>query len=138
MKNTRIVLTPRQLQEVGQLHPTLMEMLRELMMRWPEDTIELSCVGRSWEEDKELGASGIHSAGPPWRAIDVRIRTLGETDEMTPQDQIAADNIADKINAGWLYDPLRPKIEEVISRQHGTGPHIHLQVHPRTRKIDWG
>lgn len=70
--------------------------------------------------------SHIHVA---WRAVDVRVRNLSTT---------AVAAIEDYLNARWIYDPTplpeRRKLTVAFSAAHGTGPHIHLQSHPLTRR----
>lgn len=81
----------------------------------------LTEVWRSWEADKALGGSGVH---PSWRAVDVRTFDI-------PADHVEA--VVRWVNSRWQYDPLRPWMKVAYHKPHGTGPHIHLQVHPRTR-----
>ena len=126
MKGTRVNMTTRQAKEFTRLNPMLREIFLDLMEMWPTKTLTITCIGRTKEEDKALGASGVHSTGEPWRAIDVRIRTL-------PDYQNAADEMADVLNSTWEYDPVRPGKSVAVSKLHGTGPHIHLQCHPRTK-----
>ncbi len=58
-----------------------------------------------------------------WRAADVRTRGI---------DQAMVDDVTGWANARWIYDPIRPSLPVVYSAEHGTGPHMHVQVHPRT------
>ena len=44
-------------------------------------------------------------------------------------------NIVDTINKVWMYDYKRPHMKCAIYHDTGQGDHIHLQVHPNTRKI---
>ena len=117
--------TWRQLQEFRDLHPTLEDVLQDLLHFWPtEIPFVITDIGRTHEEDDALNASGIHSAGPPWRALDFRTRTVAD-------DLITS--IAEDINDRWIYDPSRPGKKVLFHLPHGTGPHGHLQVHPETR-----
>jgi hypothetical protein len=78
------------------------------------------------EEAAAGGVSGIHVVGPPYRAIDVRVFNL-------PGDkQIAADAIGAIVNHKYIYDPARPSKLVAFTQAHGTGAHVHLQVHPAT------
>jgi hypothetical protein len=81
-------------------------------------------VNRSRQKDRALGGSGVHCDGPPWRAVDL----VG--DLFQPQYEA----LADAINGEWEYDPERPTMGAALGRPHGTGSHLHLQVHPHTRK----
>lgn len=42
--------------------------------------------------------------------------------------------IAKAINDRWTYDPTRPTRVVALYHDSGNGSHIHLQVHPRTRR----
>lgn len=78
-------------------------------------------IYRSPAEDAKLEASGVHAE---WRAIDVRTRGR------------SAETIADVsryANEKWLYDETRPHLKVCVTELHGTGPHAHFQVHPRTK-----
>ncbi len=70
----------------------------------------------------------------PVRALDGRIwqyETVG-----------VADRIAADVNSRWEYDPGRPHMKCVIIHRNacGDGRHMHIQVHPKTRRreIDHG
>lgn len=64
----------------------------------------------------------IHVA---WRAVDIRVRNLTRT---------MIDALVAYLKARWIYDPTRPQLDVVFAEKHGTGPHIHLQSHPLTRR----
>jgi len=120
-------LNPRHLDEWRDAHPTLVRIVREILglWYWPMPFIVTS-IARTHAEDLALGASGIHSSGPPWRALDFRISHLG------PHHQEQADAIAKTINLRWAYDPARPSKLVLFTAPHGTGPHGHVQVHAAT------
>lgn len=82
----------------------------------------ITSIFRTAAEDAALNASGIHVG---WRAVDVRTRG---------QSQAAIDDVTRHINSAWAYDPTRPHMKVCFSEPHGTGPHGHYQVHPRTRR----
>ena len=84
-------------------------------------TLLLTEVWRSAEADGKLGGSGIH---PAWRAVDIRTRDV---------PGLHVESVVKWINSRWQYDPLRPWMKVAYHKPHGTGPHIHLQVHARTR-----
>jgi hypothetical protein len=118
----------RQLEEYQDLHPTLKDIVVDTLHLWPKKCPFLvTCIGRTLEEDGALGASGIHAAGPPWRALDFRILVFGD------QHQEVADDLAEEVNARWVYDPERPHLKVLLTAPHGTGPHGHLQVHEETQ-----
>ena len=77
---------------------------------------------RTAEEDKALKGSGVHVDG---RGFDVR--TKGQ-----PKKNV--DALAKYVNDRWQYDPARPKLLVCFTEPHGSGPHAHFQVHPKTRR----
>ena len=124
-------MSPRHLREFGRCTPELQEIFHQLAMIWHDDfNIYTTCIFRSPAESIP-GESGVHNAGPPYRAIDVRIRNLCRDPELA---QAHADCLAEILNNTWAYDPTRPQLRVAIAKLHGTGPHIHLQVHPRTAR----
>jgi len=107
-------------------HPTLVSLVKTLAQVWPSNTpMRFTDLNRSRREDQKLKASGIHSAGPPWRALDIGGHEF---------DQAHLDAMAEYVNTHWKYDKNRPHLKCAISKPHGTGPHIHLQVHKRTER----
>ena len=80
----------------------------------------LTSIYRTPEEDAALEASGIHCE---WRAVDVRTR--GRRAE-------AVEDVARYTNAKWVYDPKRPRLKVCFKEPHGSAPHAHFQIHPRT------
>ena len=125
----RIHLTPKQLRHWRELHPTLYAVMEDVLLFWPVESLYITSIGRTIQQDRDLGASGIHSAGPPWRAIDIGIRNLGAHDY-----QEIADSLARKVNARWQYDPTRLHLNVIVSKKHGTGAHIHGQVGALTER----
>jgi hypothetical protein len=120
-------LSWRQLREFNDLHPTLEDILKDVLFFWPKRVpFVVIDIGRTREEDQALDASGIHAAGPPWRALDFRTTVFGS------HHQALADGLADEINTRWCYDPARPTKCVLYVEPHGTGPHGHLQIHPDT------
>lgn len=127
MQNTRICLTARQLYEYRQMHLTLCDILDDIAELWPTDSLTVTCIARSPEEEAQAGGrTGIHVAGPPWRALDIRIKDLGTN------YQRLADKVATSVNERWSYDPDRPQMKVAITKPHGSGPHMHCQVSPLT------
>lgn len=127
MSAARIIFTPRTLGEFLQCHSTLQDVLRHLAARWPsgKDLIVGDIHRTAAEEIAAGGKSGVHVAGPPYRATDVRVSNLDAPQTM-------ADVLGDYVNAKYIYDPARPALLVAVTSPHGTGPHIHLQVHPAT------
>jgi hypothetical protein len=69
------------------------------------------------------GDTGVHGT-IPLRGLDIRFYIY-----TNPQ------NVVDTINVIWIYDFKRPEMKCAILHDTGKGKHIHLQVHPNTRKI---
>ena len=128
MKDTRISLTLSQMQHLSSLDTKLRQVVEDLMDVWPAKNMVITSIYRTPEEDAALGASGIHSCDPH-RAIDIRITNLSGGQEK-------ADEVAGVINSIWQYDPNRTNLKVAVSKLHGSGPHLHVQVHPNTiRKL---
>ncbi len=109
--------------ESSALDPTVRRIVLEAAAyaaaRWDWE-FALTSIWRSPEEDRALGASGIHGE---WRAVDVRTR------DVPPE---AIEDVARAINGRWIYDPERPHFLVCVSAPHGSGPHLHFQAHART------
>jgi hypothetical protein len=90
--------------------------------RWGWNFV-ITSIYRTPQEDAALHASGIHV---DWRAVDVRTRGRSQT---------AIGDVTSYINGRWHYDPSRPNLKVCFSEPHGTGPHGHFQVHPRSRRV---
>ncbi len=109
----------------GLVHPLLRSLIQDAILyassRWQWDLF-VTCILRTREEDKELEGSGIHCEG---RAIDIRTKDI---------DRDAVQDLTDYLNDTWAYDPKRPRLVVAISKPHGSGPHLHIQVHPNTKR----
>ena len=124
----RVVHIPfKCLLEMQNLEPRLLALFSHLVNLWPDGTIRITSIHRSKAQNELAGAKSlIHVVGPPYRAIDVSIRGLTGS-----QDKAQA--MCDLLNDIFVYDPQRPDKPVAYCKPHGTGPHIHLQVHPRTK-----
>jgi hypothetical protein len=127
----KVTLTYKNLMEWTNLDPRLWAIFSQLVNMWPGDGIRITDIRRSRKQDRAVGGSGVHVAGPPYRAIDVGIRVL---DANIREAQLKAEKICDLLNELWQYDPARPKKPVAYCKPHGTGPHIHLQTHPNTKR----
>jgi hypothetical protein len=117
----------RGLREFLQCDPKLQGVLLWLATQWAPAALIVGDIHRTSEEEVAAGGvSGIHTVGPPYRAIDVRVTNL------TGDPQVAADNIGALVNLKYVYDPARPDKLVAFTQKHGTGPHVHLQVHANT------
>lgn len=121
----------RLLREFNDIDGRLYEIVVTLIERfWPDASkpAVIDCIFRTQAEEIAAGGkTGIHMAGPPYRAVDIRGH------EFT-QAQLDAAHAA--INAIWEYDFQRPEMTVCFTAPHGTGPHFHVQVHQNTRKRD--
>ena len=97
-------------------HPKLIEVLLWLTVRYS------TIIFTSTYRPKKIHAtdSGIHCT-IPLRAFDFRSAVYPN-----PQD------IADDINAHFIYDPKRPDLKVCVYHDTGFGYHFHIQVHDRT------
>lgn len=102
------------IKQISFYHPVL----RELLL-WIADETGLDFTITSEHRDD----GGIHDT-IPLRSVDLRCKqiTIGWS-------------IDDYINAHWKYDPQRPQMKCSIFHDTGQGLHLHIQVHPNTRKI---
>lgn len=128
-----VITTDKIFKEWPNVHHVLADVMDDLLDAMGEyfgatatdqTVVTLTSLNRPKTEDDKLGGSGIHVVGPPWRAVDVAFKSWEEAQE-----------VAALVNAKWIYDPKRPQMKVAYAKKHGTGPHIHLQVHPRTIKI---
>jgi hypothetical protein len=69
------------------------------------------------------GDPGVHGTRPLCRGIDIRSWVFDN-----PQA------IVDEINTHFEYDPDRPEKKCALLHDTGSGEHIHLQSHPRTKQ----
>jgi hypothetical protein len=70
------------------------------------------------------GDRGLHGT-LPLRAWDLKCR-----------DSVEGERIEDEVNERWIYDPDRPKFKVCLYHENrsGRGKHLHIQVHPNTRR----
>ncbi len=80
----------------------------------------VTSIYRSLDEDKALGGTGIHHQ---WRAVDIRTKDRPQSD---------VDHIVAYLNGRYVYDPARLSKPIAYGREHGSGPHLHLQSHPNS------
>lgn len=126
-EEVRLSVTKRHIVELADMDENLFAIFMELMDVWPGTEVYVTCIFRDQDEDDALGGSGVHSC-IPYRAIDIRVKNLAG------DFQVKADEVAATINSTWAYDPERPRFNVAISKMHGSGPHIHLQVSSNTER----
>ena len=121
-----VILSGRLGQEVFYLHSTLLRIMAETILpKWPKAELVVTSIHRTPAENTAAGAkSEIHVVGPPYRALDIRIRNLADTLE---ESQHACETFCTEVNNEWVYDPARPKMVVAYGQVHGSGPHAHIQ-----------
>lgn len=124
---TYLCLDRRCVKEWRALKPILKEIVEYLQEEWPKPYMVVTSIRRTEKENDAAGAKTlIHVV--IGRAIDIRVFNLGAG------YQSKAIAFAKRVNRRWCYDPRRTNLSCAFARSHGSGPHIHLQVHPRTSR----
>ena len=95
------------------VHPTLDMIAHEIKERF--DLTTITC-------GKREGDPSVHGT-VPLRALDIRCRDL-----------CLGECVENWINELWEYDPSRPDKAVCWCHDTGQGMHLHLQVHPKTRR----
>lgn len=122
----RVSLTTRLLWEFTKLTPILQDVVAHGFDRAPSNDLWISSINRTRAENDSAGASTlIHVVGPPFRACDAGWENM---------NQVQIDNLCVRVNAKFTYDPSRPHLNVAYGAPHGTGLHVHFQVHPNTIK----
>ena len=93
-------------------HPTLVD-----IAVWLEEMYSRTVITCGYRP----GDEGVHGTSP-CRGLDLRSWVYPD-----------AQKVVDHVNTRWQYDHRRPKMLCAILHDVGSGRHIHLQVHPRTR-----
>lgn len=129
---TTITMPSKCLRYWVDLNPMLQRAFWFVASIWPLDTLRITSIYRTPEHDRHIKKKsvedyvrGIHTVGPPYRSIDISVTGLTSA--------MLAD-VAERVNAAFDYDTKRPSKFVCYVKPHGTGPHIHLQVHPNTRR----
>lgn len=99
---------------IKEYHPLLIQLL-ETFEKYTKGIV----VTEGWREGR-----GVHSTDP-CRGVDLRSWIYTPT-QLT--------EIEIYINTSWVYDPNRPEMKCLLIHNVGKGEHIHLQVHPNTRR----
>ena len=126
--------TPRQLMELFDADVRLRGILHLALGKWDDNPCYITSVHRSAAEEADIAiatgrpTSGIHASGPPYRAVDLTWK--GTRDHASRWAFLGY--VAVEVNKLWSYDPTRPAKVVAYAANHGTGPHIHLQVHAAT------
>lgn len=118
--------TPRQEREwnSAKVHPALRLVMADatvFMARLGWEPV-ITDVWRSKAEEVALKSSGVHHA---WRAIDIRTRDI---------DPRMVEDLRRYLESRWIYDPMRPAKILCYTAEHGSGPHMHIQVTDRTER----
>ena len=94
--------------------PTLREILKDIEVRWGEQTTT---------SQFRIDDPGVHGT-LPLRGWDLRSRKHAK-----------AAMLCQWVNEHWLYDPKRPHLVVAIPHGEGSNFHIHLQTHPNTEAV---
>ena len=107
------------------LRPPMRRVLRDAFAAWPDPICTVGSIYRPYAEEKQLGRSGVHGTDDldhgGHRAVDI-----------PTADWVIASRVAVYVNARWVYDPARPGKMVAYAAEHGTGPHVHLQISTTT------
>lgn len=107
----------------------LVEVMHDLDLiaeRFGWKRLVVTSIYRTLEENRAAKAKSIVHCVTPHRAADIRV--WGMSAKLLQQ-------VVTELNARWQYDPTRPRYPVAYSEPHGTGPHLHVQVHPNTRRV---
>jgi len=136
MTSNTVILGARQAIEWRNLDVRLGLVIDDVLKAWPSVRLVIGDIFRTEEEEcaieRQTGKkpSGIHKT-IPHRSIDVQSHNLADG---VGERWAICQEVAEGINTLWIYDPSRPSMVVAYAGRHGTGPHLHLQTHPRTRK----
>lgn len=111
------------LSQFRDLHPEMRGLLEWVYRSaWPTDVVMVITRIADYDAGQK---TAVHTEGPPWRAVDLRISNIPTKD---------AERVRDAVNAAWRYDPNRPEMRCCVLHDAGSGNHIHLQVHNLTSR----
>ena len=118
----------RLLAEATERHPMLVEVMHALDLEaekvgWKK--VIVTSMWRSRAENRAAGAKTLIHCQKPIRAADIRIRDV---------DPALVELVGTALNLKYQYDKNQPKLNVAFWKLHGTGPHLHLQVHNNTRR----
>lgn len=118
----------RLVEESHQRHPLLVTLMHALDLEaeklgWKK--VVVTSMWRTRAENKVAGAKTLVHCQKPIRAADIRIRD---------QNPEVVEMVGKALNGMFQYDPKQPRLSVALWRLHGTGPHIHLQVHANTKR----
>lgn len=105
--------------ELDFIHPKLRFLVRDVQSIYASQTGKETVITSLFR----IGDEGVHGT-LPLRGVDIRCR-----------DMDLGEYIADYVNEQWTYDPDRPHMKCVIFHDTGSGLHLHLQVHPRSVRV---
>ncbi len=134
MIDTVLILPRRQALEYHRCDRRLVELLDDGLRVWPKPRMYAGDIWRSVQENAEAGAATqMHVVEPEsgLRSFDARSHNLAKT---INERWAACQLVARAVNRLWIYDPRRPAMVVAYAGKHGTGPHVHFQVHQRTRR----
>ena len=94
--------------------PMLVEIIASIEGQFPG-----ICITEGWRY-----GVGVHSI-EPCRGIDLRSRDYSKR---------TLEALVNYINDNWIYDSERLDMKCVLVHDVGRGIHLHIQVHPNTRR----
>ena len=125
--STSMIMPPSIFFEAMRLRDPLQDVLRDALIVWPDPTLPIPAgsIYRPFQAEQDLGRSGYHGMDD--------LDELGHCCiDLPTQDWDLARPVATYINNRWIYDPARQLIVVAYAGEHGTGPHVHLQIHKNT------
>lgn len=118
----------RLLREATTRHPILIDVMHDLDLiaeKYGWNRVVVTSIFRTFAENRAAKAQTLIHCQTPHRAADLRIRDVNP-DIVT--------RVGTELNRRWLYSLIRPELNVALWKLHGTGPHLHVQVHPYTRR----
>ena len=97
------------------IHPKLRELLAAIGDHFGEQNLLITSLYR-------IGDSGVHGT-LPLRGTDLHSWSA-----------VWGRNVASWANGEWIYNEKNPEKAVALYHDAGNGFHVHLQVHPNTRR----
>jgi hypothetical protein len=119
--------SPRQENEFNlMLHPLLQDIAKIVAGEFGAQTV--TGVARTQVEQDQIYGKDLAYKRHPWQSVHQERPVRG----LDLRDSAKAKKLVDWVNAKWVYDPLRPKLNVALLHDLGFGRHVHLQVCDRT------
>jgi hypothetical protein len=106
--------TVSSLRQFHEVHEGLKGVLYDLRVRWSDPYMEVTRIA-----DPSPPESGIHLAGPPFRAVDLRTNDMSEA---------AGRELEEYANERYRYNhPTKKHLKVALQHGSGVNRHLHLQ-----------